>query len=240
MRSPKEIIRSALKEKRYKLLENEAFELVKYYGIPIPEAILVRSPREAYELADTVGYPIVLKIVSQDIIHKSDVGGVKLGLMSKEEVACGIEEMLKTVSARVPHARITGVLMYRMAPPGLEVIVGGIRDSVFGAAVMFGLGGVFVEVLRDVSFRIAPVNMDDAFEMINEIKSSKILDGYRGQEPVNKYAIAEIIVKMSKLMLENEEVDSIDLNPVIVYSNEAKVVDVRVILSKNALLNDKS
>jgi acetyl-CoA synthetase (ADP-forming) len=233
MKSPKEIIRNALRENRHKLLEHEAFELIKYYGIPIPDkVVLVRSSREAYELADTIGYPIAVKIISPDIIHKSDVGGVKLGLMSKEEVIYGIEEMLKTVSARAPHARITGVLMYHMAPPGLEVIVGGIRDSVFGAAVMFGLGGAFVEVFRDVSFRIAPVNMDDAFEMINEIRFSKILDGYRGQEPVNKSVIAEIIVKTSKLIEENEEIASIDLNPVIVYSSEAKVVDVRVILSK--------
>jgi acetyl-CoA synthetase (ADP-forming) len=152
--------------------------------------------------------------------------------MNRDEVARVVEEMLKTVSARVPHARVLGVLMYRMAPPGLEVIVGGVRDPVFGATIMFGLGGIFVEVLKDVSFRIAPVRITDALEMIDEIKSSKILEGYRGQGPVDKKTIAEIIVKTSKLMIENEEISSIDLNPVIVYSNGAIVVDARVILSK--------
>ena len=231
-RSPKEIIRKALSEERLKLLEHEAFELAKYYEIPVPETSLVRDPKEAYELADTIGYPIALKIVSPDIIHKSDVGGVRLGLTSREDVARAVEEMLKKISAKAPHARVIGVLMYRMAPPGLEVIVGGVRDRVFGATVMFGLGGIFVEVLKDVSFRIAPISIGEALEMISEIRSSKILEGYRGQGPVDKKAIAEIIVKTSKLMVENEEVASIDLNPVIVYSSGAMVVDVRVILGK--------
>lgn len=230
--NPREIVQTALKEERFKLLEHEAFALAEYYGIPTPKAFLVKTPQEAYELAETVKYPIALKIVSPDITHKSDVGGVKLGLMSKEEVAKAVEEMLKTVSQRAPHARISGVLMYHMAPPGLEVIVGGIRDGVFGAAVMFGLGGIFVEVLKDVSFRIAPITYEEALEMINEIKSSTILNGYRGQPPVDKHAIADIIVKTSRLIHEIPEIESIDLNPVIVYNKGAIAVDVRVILSK--------
>ncbi|MEM1695529.1 MAG: acetate--CoA ligase family protein [Desulfurococcaceae archaeon] len=230
--TPREIIRKAIQEDRAKLLEHEAFELATYYGIRTPKAYLVKSPLEAYQLADTVGYPIALKIVSPDITHKSDVGGVKLGLMSKEEVARALEEMLTLVSQRAPHARIEGVLMYNMAPPGLEVIVGGVRDNVFGPAVMFGLGGIFVEVLRDVSFRITPITYEDALEMIEEIKSASILNGYRGQPPVDKHAIADIIVKTSKLLDENPEIESIDLNPVIAYPKGAIAVDVRVIISK--------
>jgi acyl-CoA synthetase (NDP forming) len=229
---PKEIIKRALSEDRLKLLEHEAFELARHYGIPIPDVYLVKTPKEAYDLADSIGYPIVLKIVSPDIVHKSDVGGVKLHLNSREEVARAFNEMLKTVSSRVPSARIVGVLMYREARQGLEVIVGGLRDSVFGAAVMFGLGGVFVEVFRDVSFRIAPITLDDALEMISEIQSKQILEGYRGQKPVDKRALADIVVKTSKIMLENEEIDSIDLNPVMAYDNGAMVVDVRAILRK--------
>ena len=232
MRSPKEIIKKALSEDRLKLLEHEAFELVKYYEIPVPEVVLVKTPKEAYDLADSIGYPIALKIVSPDIIHKSDVGGVKLNLKSREEVARAVNEMLKTVSMKAPNARIVGVIMYQMAPQGVEVIVGGVRDSVFDAAVMFGLGGVFVEVFRDVSFRIAPVSFEDALEMISEIKSSQILEGYRGSEPVDKKALADIIVKTSRLLVENEEIESIDLNPVMAYPHGAKVVDVRVILRK--------
>lgn len=232
MKSPREIIERAFSEDRLKLLEHEAFELAKYYGIPVPEVVLVKTPKEAYDIADSIGYPIALKIVSPDIVHKSDVGGVRLHLYSRENVARAVNEMLKTVSARALHARIVGVIMYREVPQGTEVIVGGLRDSVFGVAIMFGLGGVFVEVFKDVSFRIAPVNFEDALEMINEIKSRQILEGYRGNKPVDKKALADIIVKTSRLMLENKEIESIDLNPVMAYPNGAEVVDVRVILRK--------
>jgi len=232
LKSPREIIERALSEDRLKLLEHEAFELAKYYGIPVPEVVLVKTPKEAYDIADSIGYPIALKIVSPDIVHKSDVGGVRLHLYSRENVARAVNEMLKTVSARALHARIVGVIMYREVPQGTEVIVGGLRDSVFGVAIMFGLGGVFVEVFKDVSFRIAPVNFEDALEMINEIKSRQILEGYRGNKPVDKKALADIIVKTSRLMLENKEIESIDLNPVMAYPNGAEVVDVRVILRK--------
>ena len=230
--TPKDIIKQALGENRFKLLEHEAFDLAKYYGIPTPNAVLVKSPKEAYDLADRVGYPIALKVVSPDISHKSDVGGVKLGLMNREDTAKAVEEMLRTVPTKAPNARIAGIIMYKMAPPGLEVIVGGVRDNVFGAAVMFGLGGIFVEVLKDVSFRISPLSREDAIEMIEEIKASKILSGYRGQPPVDVHAIADIIMKTSKLLMENEEIESIDLNPVIAYPKGAIAVDVRVILRK--------
>jgi len=231
-RSPKEVIKNALGEGRLKLLEHEAFELIRYYGMPIPETVFLRTAKEAYELADTIGYPIVVKVVSPDIIHKSDVEGVRLGLKSREEVVQAVEWMRKTIPSRVPHARIVGFLIQSMVPPSIEVIVGGIRDDVFGPAITFGLGGIFVEVLRDASFRIAPVSIDEAFEMINEVKARRILEGYRGQGPADKKAIADIIVNVGRLMIENEEVESIDLNPVIVYSKGAMVVDVRIILGK--------
>lgn len=230
--NPREIITTALRENRYKLLEHEAFALAKYYGIPTPDAILVKTPEEAVKYADSVGYPIALKIVSPDITHKSDVGGVKLGLKNKEDVAKGVAEILANVTRNAPDARVVGVIMYKMAPQGLEVIIGGVRDNVFGATVMFGLGGIFVEVLRDVSFRISPVDIEDALEMINEIKAASILNGYRGQPPVDKQTLADIIVKTSRLLSENEEIESIDLNPVMAYPTGAMAVDVRVILKK--------
>lgn len=228
--SPREVIANALKEGRIKLLEHEAFQLLKYYGIPSPEVVVVKSPDEAKELADKIGYPIALKIVSPDIIHKSDVGGVKLGLRSGEEARKAVEEMLKTVKSKAPDARIVGVLMYNMAPQGLEVIVGGVRDNVFGPVVMFGLGGIFVEVSKDVSFRVAPITFEDALAMLSEIKSAKILEGYRGQPPVDKEAIADIIIKAARLMEDNLEVESIDLNPVMAYAEGAMVVDARIVL----------
>lgn len=229
--TPREIIASALKEGRIKLLEHEAFQLVKHYGIPSPEVVVVKSPEEARELADRVGYPVALKIVSPDITHKSDVGGVKLGLKNAEETARAVDEMLKTVKSRAPNARIVGVLMYNMAPQGLEVIVGGVRDGIFGPVIMFGLGGIFVEVLKDVSFRITPITLNDALDMLSEVKSAKILEGYRGQPAIDKKAIADIIVKTARLMEENPEIESIDLNPVMAYSKGAIAVDARVILS---------
>lgn len=230
--TPREIIRQALSEGRLKLLEHEGFMLAKHYGIPTPNAVLVKTPEEAYRVADEIGYPLALKIVSPDIVHKSDIGGVVLGVMNREDAVKSVEQILRNASVKAPDARISGVVMYKMAPSGLEVIVGGVRDGVFGAAVMFGLGGIFVEVLKDVSFRISPVTIEDALEMINEIKSVTILNGYRGQPPVDKNAIADIIVKTSRLLVENTEIASIDLNPVIAYPKGAIAVDVRVILSK--------
>ncbi|MEM2024883.1 MAG: acetate--CoA ligase family protein [Desulfurococcaceae archaeon] len=230
--SPKDIIKYAVMEGRNKLLEHEAFELAKYYGIPTPDAILVRTPDEAHKLADSIGYPLALKVVSPDVSHKSDVGGVKLGLMNKDDTKRAVEEILTAVPSKVPNARISGVLMYKMAPAGLEVIVGGIRDHVFGPAIMFGLGGIFVELLKDVSFRISPVTFEEALEMIEEIKTAKILNGYRGLPPADKKAIADIISKTSKMLVELEEIESVDLNPIIVYQQGAIAVDVRVILGK--------
>jgi len=230
--TPREIIENALNEGRTKLLEHEAFQVIKYYGINSPDVVVVRNGEEAKSLADKIGYPVALKIVSPDISHKSDVGGVKLNLKSPEEVGRAVDEMLKTVRSKAPNARLVGVLMYRMAPQGLEVIIGGVRDGIFGPVVMFGLGGIFVEVLKDVSFRVSPIRMEDALEMIREIKSYKILEGYRGQPPVNKEAIAEMIVKTSKLLEENPEIESIDLNPVMAYPDSAMAVDARIILKK--------
>ncbi len=230
--TPREIIRKALEEGRTKLLEHEAFEVAKYYGIPTPNAVLVKTPEEAYKYADEIGYPLAAKIVSPDITHKSDVGGVKLFIKNKEEAYKAVEDILTTVPQKAPGARITGVIIYKMAPPGVEVIVGGLRDGVFGPIVMFGLGGIFVEVMKDVSFRIYPISTEDALEMIDEIKSAKILNGYRGQPPVDKQALADIIVKTAKLLAENEEIESIDLNPVLAYPQGAMAVDVRIILKQ--------
>jgi len=228
--NPRSIIQNALSENRSKLLEHEAYNLLKYYNIPVPEADLAKTPEEAGVIADRIGYPIVLKIVSPDIIHKSDVGGVIVGLDNRESVIEGAKRIFSNVTEKAPHARIYGVLVQKMVPYGLEVIVGGIRDEMFGPVVMFGLGGIFVEVLRDVSFRITPVDYNDALEMINEIKSAKILEGYRSQPPVSKHALAEIIVNVSRLLLENPEIHSIDLNPIMAFSDKAVVADARIII----------
>ncbi len=228
--NPREIIEKALREGRRKLLEHEALHVVKHYGAEIAEADIAYTPEEAGEIAEKIGFPVVLKIVSPDISHKSDVGGVIVGVKTKEEAVEAAKKILENVSKKAPNARISGILVQKMAPKGLEVIIGGLRDNIFGPVVMFGLGGIFVEVLKDVSFRIAPITINDALEMMSEIKSAKLLEGYRGQPPVNKEALAKTIIAVAKLLEENPEIDSIDLNPVIAYPDKALVVDARIIL----------
>ncbi|MCD6488710.1 MAG: acetate--CoA ligase family protein [Desulfurococcales archaeon] len=229
---PKQIITNAFKEGRTKLLEHEAIEIVKYYGAPVAEARLAKTPEEAAIIADEIGYPVVLKVVSPDISHKSDVGGVIIGLHNREQVVNAARRIFDNVAKNAPSARVTGLLVQKQAEKGLEVIVGGLRDSVFGPVVMFGLGGIFVEVLKDVSFRVAPITEDDAIEMMCEIKAAKILEGFRNIPPVDKKSLAKVIIAASKLLEENPEIDSLDLNPVIAYPTGAVVVDARVILKK--------
>uniref|UniRef100_A0A7C4H8A5 Acetyl-CoA synthetase n=1 Tax=Staphylothermus marinus TaxID=2280 RepID=A0A7C4H8A5_STAMA len=228
--NPKDIVAKAISENRNKLLEHEAYALIKAYNIPVPEVDLAKTPDEAGEIAEKIGYPVVLKIVSPDITHKSDVGGVIVELYDKKSVVEAAYRIFENVSKKAPNARISGILVQKMVPYGLEVIVGGLRDSVFGAVVMFGLGGIFVEVLKDVSFRIAPIDHRDALEMINEIKSKRILEGYRNQPPVSKEAIANIIVNVGKLLIDLPIIESIDLNPIMAFPDKAIVADARIII----------
>jgi len=229
--SPRGVIEKALAENRAKLLEHEALALVEGYGVPVPGYRLAQGPREAVEAAREIGFPVVLKVVSPDIVHKSDVGGVVVGLDTPEGVEKACTEMLDNVKRRVPEARIVGVLVQGMAPRGgLEVVVGGVRDPVFGPAVMFGLGGIFIEVFRDVSFRVSPFTRRDAEEMIREVRAYRVLRGVRGQPPRDIEALVDIIMAVQRLMEENPEVKELDLNPVLSYPQGALAVDARVIL----------
>jgi len=232
LKEVKNIISNALKENRFKLLEHEALRLCELYGIPVASYGLARSLDEALTIAKKIGFPSVAKVVSPDISHKSDVGGVILNLKDEEDIAKAYEKIMNEVPKRVPNARIYGVLIQKMASPGIEVIVGGTRDPTFGPVVMFGLGGIFVEILKDVSFRIAPVTRYDAISMIEEIKASKILDGYRGMPPRDKDALVDIIIKLSKLMEEVEEITDVDLNPIMSFEKGkgAKVADARILI----------
>ncbi len=234
MSKVKEIISKALSENRSKLLEHEAYKVLEEYSIPVPGYGLATTAEEAVELAEKIGYPVVLKIVSPDIVHKSDVGGVILNLKSAEEVKNAFNKILENVKKHAPNARIAGVLVQEMVPEDVEVIVGSTRDPIFGPVVMFGLGGVFVEVLKDVSFRVVPLTERDAEEMLSEIKAKKILDGYRHIKPRDKKAIVKIILGVSKIMEENPEISELDLNPIMVFpeGQGAKVADVRIIVKK--------
>lgn len=234
MVSPKEIVVRALEEGRNKLLEHEAYEFLKAFDLPVPRFGLATSEDEAVKIAQRVGYPVVLKVVSPDIVHKSDVGGVKVNIASDEEVSKWFNTIMSNVRARAPGARVAGILVQEMVPQDLEVIVGSTRDPVFGPVVMFGLGGVFVEVLKDVSLRIVPLTEYDAEEMLSEIKSARILRGYRGTPPRDSKALVDIIIKVSKIMESVEEITDIDLNPVMVFpeGKGAKIADARILIRR--------
>jgi len=225
-----EIITQALKEGRKFLLEHEAKALCLEYGIPVTKFKVASSAEEAVKFAEEIGYPVVLKIVSPDVIHKFDVGGVILNLKSAEEVRNAYNQIIENVKRHKPDAKILGVNVQEMAPPSTEVIVGAIKDPQFGPAIMFGLGGIFVEILKDVTFRIAPITEEDAREMISEIKAYPILKGFRGAPPADTQAIVKILVNVSKLVMEHQEIKELDLNPIMVYESGAKTVDARIIL----------
>ncbi len=212
------------------LLEPEAKTICLEYGIPTPEFALTSNVREAVEYAEKFDYPVVLKIVSPEILHKTEAGGVLVGLKSSLEVQDGYAKILENAKRHKPSAKLIGVLVQKMAPASTEVIVGGLKDPQFGQTLMFGLGGIFVEVLKDVTFRIAPIEEEDAREMIKEIKAYPILKGYRNQPPADEGAIIKILLQASELIMDNPEINQMDLNPIMVYQKGASVVDARMIL----------
>ncbi|MGB9960202.1 MAG: acetate--CoA ligase family protein [Candidatus Bathyarchaeales archaeon] len=230
MKLTSKILESVMEEGRKILLENEAKTVCMEYGIPVTRFKLAKNEVETVEAAGGIGYPVVLKIVSPDIVHKSDVGGVMLNLKNSGEVQNAYRKILENVNAKKKEAKIIGVLVQEMAPPSTEVIVGAVKDPQFGHALMFGLGGVFVEVLKDVTFRIAPITETDAREMITEVKAYPLLKGYRNMPPADLDAITDILLNVSRLVVENPEIKELDLNPIIVYDKGAKAVDARIIL----------
>jgi acetyl-CoA synthetase (ADP-forming) len=218
------------REKRSFLLETEAKTVCSKYGIPITRFKLAKNEAEAIRFAEEIGYPIVLKIVSPDIIHKFDVGGVIVDLKTTRDVRNAYKQILGSVKKYKSNAKIVGVLVQEMAPSSTEVIVGATKDPQFGPAIMFGLGGIFVEVLKDVTFRIAPVTRDEACEMISEVKAYPLLKGYRNMPAADIGAIVQIILNASRLVMDHESIKELDLNPVIVYEKGAKTVDARIVL----------
>ncbi|MEM3577533.1 MAG: acetate--CoA ligase family protein [Candidatus Bathyarchaeia archaeon] len=224
------IFKKARVERRGFLLEPEAKTVCMEYGIPVTKFSIAKNEDEAVKSAKAIGFPVVLKIVSPDIIHKSDVGGVVVGLKTVDEVRSAYRQIIQNVKKHKADAKIEGILVQEMAPPSTEVIVGAVKDPQFGPALMFGLGGIFVEVLRDVAFRIAPISEDEAREMIGEIKAYPLLKGYRGLPPADIETIVKILVNTSRLVMEHQEIKELDLNPIMVYEKGAKTVDARIIL----------
>ena len=227
----KEILAQAKKENRTVLTEIEAKQILIESGINCTDTRLATTKDAAAKLSEQFGYPVVLKVSSVDITHKSDAGGVKVNLKNKAEVENAFDAIMRSCKAAVPTARIEGISVQRMARPGIEIIMGMTKDPSFGPVLMFGLGGVFVEVLKDVAFRIVPIEKSDAEDMINEIKGKKLLEGYRGQEPADIAYLQQMLLKLSDFVNTAPEIEEIDMNPVFAYKDGAVVVDARIILS---------
>jgi len=229
-----EIIDRVRGEGRTILTEIESKQLIKQAGISVSDTKLATSGEEAIAISRQFGFPVVLKIASPDVVHKSDDGGVKVGLRTSKQVGKAYDDILGAIRQKYPRAMIQGVSVQKMARPGVEVIIGMSKDDQFGPVLMFGLGGILVEVLKDVSFRIVPFTKRDAGEMIREIKGYPLLQGYRGQEPVDVSNLEELLLKVSDFVEQNPAVKELDLNPIFAYSNGAIAVDARVVLEESS------
>ena len=225
-----EIIAAARKEDRISLTELESKQILKEVGINTTDIGLARSKEEAVARSQELGLPVVLKIVSPDILHKTDVGGVKLSLNNKEDVGNAYDEIISVIKKHQPSAKIQGVSVQPMARPATEVIIGMSKDPQFGPVLMFGLGGILVEILKDISFRIVPLTGRDANEMIREIKGYPVLEGYRGQEPANIAILEQMLLKVSEFVESKPEIKELDINPIFAYRDSALAIDARVIL----------
>ncbi|MBU4055017.1 MAG: acetate--CoA ligase family protein, partial [Proteobacteria bacterium] len=206
--------------------------LFQIHGAPVTEDKLAVTADEAVRMAEGMGGKVALKIVSKDILHKSDVGGVRLNVGTKDEIKKAFKQIVKNVKAHHPDADIKGVLVSPMAKPGVEVIIGTKLDDQFGPVIMFGLGGIMVEVLKDVSFRVLPISPRSARHMMEDIRSAPLLDGVRGKAPHDKAAVRKLLLICSEIVEAYPEIAEMDLNPVIVYEKGISVVDARVILKK--------
>ena len=228
-----EIVEKARAARQRNLDSFDAMQIVAAYGIPVPRGSVARGVEDAVRAAQEIGYPVVLKVVSPDILHKSDVGGVRVGLRTAEDVRRAYEEICASVARLAPSARIEGIAVWKMAQPGVETIVGLSVDPTFGHLLLFGLGGIYVEVLKDVSFRVVPITPADATSMMREIRTYPILGGVRGQPPSDLHAIADVLERISQLATDFPEIRELDLNPLIAYPapRGALAVDARLSIS---------
>ncbi|NIV14339.1 MAG: CoA-binding protein [Aliifodinibius sp.] len=232
----RELIDDVRSEGRLSIGDSEARKILTAYGMNIPQSELAENPSEATKIAKEIGYPIVLKIASPDILHKTDIGGVKVGLQNDEQLRDAFELMVYRANRYLPEARIWGCLVQEMVPSGnLEVLVGMNRDPQFGPLVTFGLGGIYVETLKDVTFRIAPFTRLEAKSMLNEIRAKALLDGVRGNPEVDKEAIIDVLLRIGQLVQDFPEILEIDINPLTVFPKNqgAIAIDMRLVLAKD-------
>ena len=226
----KKVFDKVKKEKRPNLLEEEGLEILRAYGFPLPQSSLAKNENEAVKIAKKIGHPVVMKIASPQIIHKSDAGGVKVNLTNDNEVKVAFKEIVKNAKKYNKKAEIKGVLIVEMVKGGKEMIIGSKLEPGFGPVIMLGMGGIYVEVLKDVTFRLAPVTDREANDMISSIKTKKILEGVRGEKPSDIKKLSECIQRLSQLVTDFKEIKELDMNPVLVMEKGkgCKILDVRI------------
>ena len=226
------IFEQVRKQGRANLLEEEGYEVLRAYGFPTPKSILSVTEEECNRGAKEIGYPVVMKIASPDIIHKSDAGGVKVGIKNDDELRAAFRSIMESAKKYKADAKIKGVLVQEMVRAAKETILGASQDPTFGPMIMFGLGGIYVEVLKDVIFRVAPVDEREAMRMVKSIKTIKLLKGVRGEKPSDLKAIADSLQRLSQLVIDFPEIKEFDINPLLVLEEGkgARVVDARIIL----------
>ncbi|KAG2479466.1 MAG: Acetyl-CoA synthetase (ADP-forming) beta chain, partial [Nitrosopumilales archaeon] len=237
MSSTIQVFEDTIKTDHKVITEEESKTILKRYGISVPPYALVKSTDEAAKAAKKIGFPLVMKVVSPQILHKTDVGGVKVGIDNVQDVKKTFTDMYGRLSKK-KGVHVKGILLEKMVPKGVELIVGLQNDPQFGPVIMAGLGGVLTEVFRDVAFRMLPITTSDAKSMLNELKGSKILKGFRGSKPIDINMIAKALVKIGKLGVDNANFfDSIDFNPIIAYPKSYYVVDAKILLGKEVKKN---
>jgi len=230
----RKIIDGNMKSGEPQISESDAREILIAYGIRVPETLIAHKIDDAVKTADKIGYPVVLKIFSPDVIHKSDVGGVKVNLKNADEVKEAYNSIISSVSRAIPDAHIEGVQVTKMVTGGKEIIIGVTKDPSFGSLIMFGMGGIYVEVLKDVSFRIAPLTSHDAEVMIREIKMFPLLKGVRGEKGVDLEAVKESLLRISQLVCDFPEILEMDINPFKAYEKGAEsmiAIDSRITIA---------
>jgi acetyl-CoA synthetase (ADP-forming) len=227
----KKLIKDVLSSNRRTLLESEAKKLISAWGISGPISVLIKKKKDIEAEAKKLTPPYVLKVVSQDILHKSEVSGVVTDIKNIKELNNVWTKMARNISHKMPAARIEGFLLEEMSPKGVEIIIGGLRDAQFGPVVMFGIGGIAVELMKDVSYRLAPLNKKEALEMIKEVKGYPLLTGFRGSKPADIKSLSGAIIKLSEILIEIEDIKEIEINPLLVYEKGVMAVDVRVVLT---------
>jgi succinyl-CoA synthetase beta subunit len=213
------------------LLEPEAYEVCTEYGIRVPPFRVVESVESAMASANEIGYPVALKVVSEEILHKTDAGGVMLGIASDSGLKGSYEQLITNVKQAAPHVSRTKVMVQKMIPANTELVLGALRDKSFGPTVMFGMGGIYVEALKIVGFRLAPIGLDDARQLIQATLPPALIKGVRGRGSINVDSIAGVLVSLGQLLEEQAQIEEVDFNPVLPYQNGCIAVDARIIIS---------